>query len=158
MASADKATVRAEYIAGGISLRDIADKYDLKRQTVMSWAHRENWEEQRQAVASKVQAKRNQKIAENVAKVEVDNATIAASIKTDLLLILKRTAENFPKDGTEVKTTDKGKTVKYSIKDLTAAYKDLTSDIPVGSSSKAETLLQEIADGINEGRKLYVEQ
>ena len=140
MASADKASVRAEYIAGGISLRDLADKYGIKQSTVKSWAHREGWEEQRKAVATTVQTKRNQKIAETVAKVEVDNATIAASIKTELLLILKRTAENFPKNGTEVKTTEKGKTVKYSIKDLTAAYKDLTDDMKPADGNSSELL------------------
>jgi transposase-like protein len=137
MASADRSTVRAEYIAGGISLRDLAEKYNINPQTVMSWAHREKWEEQRQAVASKVQARRNQKIAETVATAEIDNATIAANIKRDILLLIQRTIDGYPTDATEIKKQENGEQRTYKLKDLADAYKTMTSDmIPQADESE----------------------
>lgn len=73
----------------------------------------------------KADARATQRIADSAA----ENATLAADMKRRLLLRLKRTEEKFPMDATEVKVVEKGKTVIYRLRDLTAAYKDLTDDI-----------------------------
>jgi transposase-like protein len=140
MASADRSTVRAEYIAGGISLRDLAEKYNLNPQTVMSWAHREKWEEQRQAVASKVRAKRNQKIAEVVAKAECDNITLANNIKRDLLDLIQRTISAYPKEATDIRTKKGNDLIAFKLKDLADAFKTLTADMTPTNAEGSELL------------------
>lgn len=143
--SADWSAIRAEYIAGGISTRKLADKYGVSYNTLKYRAKVEGWTSDAKKVYRKVTAELPQKVAVNAVNAAADNATIAESIKKELLLRLKRTAESFPQDATEIKTTAKGKTVKYSLRDLAAVYKDLTSDMTQGSSGASE-LLQSLYD------------
>lgn len=65
-----------------------------------------------------------------------DNAVIAADLKKRLLLRLGRIEEKYPMDATEVKVRDGNKWATYRIRDLTAAYKDLTEDIPMHEGDK----------------------
>lgn len=54
---------------------------------------------------------------------------IAADIKKRLLLRLSRIEQKYPFDATEIRTHEGKSTVTFRIRDLTAAYKDLTEDI-----------------------------
>lgn len=85
---------------------------------------------------SKSIAKAEQKIADAVS----ENATIAQDLKTALLKRLQRIEEKFPADATEVRTKDGGVIAIYRIKDLTAAYRDLTGDILKVSAQDTEDL------------------
>lgn len=143
--SADWSAIRAEYIAGGISQRKLAAKYGVSFNTLKDRANAERWAAARTETYHNTTTEAQQRIVVAKADAAADNATIAESIKKNLLLLLQRTAESFPKDATEIKTTAKGKTVKYSLKDLTSAYKDLTSDMTQGSSGASE-LLQALYD------------
>ena len=69
------------------------------------------------------------KAVQATAQTAADNATIAADLKKRLLLRLKRTEEKFPLEATEVQMQKDGKKVIYKLRDITAAYRDLTADM-----------------------------
>ena len=116
--------IRAEYIGGGISQRKLAEKHGVPVGTLLDRASREGWAQERKNVYNKSITTSIQNIAEAAA----DNATIAQDIKRKLLMRLARTADKFPTDATEVKTREGKMYVTYKLKDLTAAYKELTAD------------------------------
>lgn len=124
--------IRAEYIGGGISQRKIAAKYNVPWRTLQDRARREGWLKQKEDVCAKAVSISCQKTAEAAA----DNALIAADIKKRLLLRLKRIEEKYPFDATEVRTHEGKSTVTFRIKDLTAAYRDLTDDMPKTETDK----------------------
>lgn len=117
--------IRAEYIGGGISQRKLAEKYDVPWPTLRDRAKRENWQKEAEAARYNSVTRAVQETADAAA----DNATIAADLKKRLLLRLKRTEEKLPMDATEVQMTKDGKKVIYKLRDITAAYKDLTADM-----------------------------
>ena len=133
--------IRAEYIGGGISQRKIADKYGVNADVLMQRANREHWKRDRDKAESKASAKIQQKAADAIA----DNATLAADIKRRLLLRLKRTEEKFPMDATEVRAKVGNSYAVYRLKDLTAAYRDLTGDMQLANDAGNE-LLQSLID------------
>ena len=124
--------IRAEYIGGGISQRKLAKKYGVSDTTLMKKANAEGWHKLREKAEIKSTAQAQQKTAEAAA----DNALIAADIKKRLLLRLKRIEEKYPFDATEVRTHEGKSTVTFRIKDLTAAYRDLTDDMPKTETDK----------------------
>jgi transposase len=126
--------IRAEYISGGISYREIAKKYDIPFGTVRHRAQVENWVREREIAEHNV----NTMSAQRTAAAAADNAVIAADIKKRLLLRLKRIEEKYPFDATEIRTHEGKSTVTFRIRDLTAAYKDLTDDIQsIGTDKNA---------------------
>jgi len=133
--------IRAEYIGGGISQRKLAKKYNLSETTLMKKANAEGWHQLRTKAENKSTAQAQQKTAEAAA----DNAVIAADIKKRLLLRLSRIEQKYPFDATEIRTHEGKSTVTFRIRDLTAAYKDLTEDIQAGSNVTNE-LLQSLLD------------
>ena len=133
--------IRAEYIGGGISQRKLAAKHGVPWRTLQDRAKREEWIKQKDDTCAKAVTISCQKTAEAAA----DNAVIAADIKKRLLLRLKRIEEKYPFDATEIRTHEGKSTVTFRIRDLTAAYKDLTEDIQAGSNATNE-LLQSLLD------------
>ncbi len=107
----------------------------------MKRANREHWADDRNAASNKAAIKAQQKTAEAAA----DVAAVAARVKKRLLLRLERTEAAFPTDATEAQLTKDGKRVIYRLRDLTAAYKDLTGDMTTGGEA-ANGLLQLIGD------------
>lgn len=124
--------IRAEYIGGNISQRKLAAKYNLSPDALMQKANREGWKKDRDVAISKGIAKSQQKSANAIA----NNATIAAELKTTLLLRLKRIEAKYPLDATEVRTRNGNSTAIFRLRDLTAAYKDLTEDLTSAETDK----------------------
>ena len=133
--------VRAEYIGGGISQRKLAEKHGIPVDTLLKRANKEHWKDDREKAYNKAAIKAQQKAAE----VSVDNATIAADLKKKLLLRLQRIEKAYPLDATEVRSRAGGSTAIFRIRDLTAAYKDLTEDIQTGNNATNELLESLIA-------------
>lgn len=102
----------------------------------MKKANAEGWAALREKADSKSAAIAQQKTAEAAAY----NATLAQDIKRRLLERLKRTEAKFPVDATEVRQQKDGKTLVYKLRDLTAAYKDLTEDMPKAQAADIEDL------------------
>ena len=146
--------IKAEYIAGA-SQRMLAEKYKVSRTSVAKHCRNEGWSEERK----KAEAKVTQEVIRKTADEAADNAVIAERIKTKLLRRLEREIDHLPEsigsemfqnvqnleyDGNRVKKrTDGGKT--YKLKDLTAAYKDLTADM-VQTEQSGNELLQSLLD------------
>jgi hypothetical protein len=124
--------IRAEYIGGGISQRKLAAKHGVSADVLMQKANREEWKKDRDKAISKGIAKSQQKSAEKIA----DNATIAADIKKMLLLRLQRIGNKYPFDATEIRTKQGENTVIFRLRDLTAAYKDLTDGLPMAQGDQ----------------------
>ena len=142
--------IRAEYIGGGISQRDIAEKHGLSWSTLQKRASREGWAKDRK----KVRAKLVERVAQKAAAKNADNATLAADIKRKGLLILNRLFDDFEKvNATEHRDYDgKNLTDIKRLRDLTAAYKDLTDDMPCGEAEKNKPvyeLLRRLDDECN---------
>ena len=131
--------IRAEYIAGGIGQRKLAAKYGVSKNTLIKRANSEGWAKQRDGVYNVATTQIQQKTAEAAA----DNATIAQDLKKKLLLRLQRIEAKYPLDATEIRTRQGNSTAIYRIKDLTAAYKDITEDMQL-TQNTANDLLQSL--------------
>lgn len=126
--------IRAEYIGGGTSYRKLAEKHQVSFMVLKTRAKKEDWPGLRTQAEHKARTEATQKVAEAAS----DNAVIAADIKKRLLLRLKRIEEKYPFDATEIRTHEGKSTVTFRIRDLTAAYKDLTDDIQsIGTDKNA---------------------
>ena len=150
--SVDWNAIRAEYIAGGTSYRKLAKKHNISVNTLSPIATAEGWPKLRQEAQDKATAKSIQKTAE----IASDNATIAARIRTKLLRKLEReidalpdmlgsetrnsvTENEFSQDGRRIQKV-KEAAKSYRLRDLAAAYKDLTADMAMPEQAGNELL------------------
>ena len=149
--------LRAEYIGGGTSYRKLAKKYGVSVNTLSPIATAEGWPKLRQEAQDKATARTIQKTAD----IAADNATIAARIRTKLLRKLEKeidalpdmigsetrnsvTENEFSKDGRRIQKV-KEAAKAYKLRDLAAAYKDLTADM-MTTETEANPLLQSLYD------------
>ena len=124
--------IRAEYIAGGISMRKLAKKHGVSPDVLMQKACREKWTADRDKAVSEGLAKVQQKASQSIA----DSVVTAGEIKMRLLDRLRRMEEQYPYDATEVRSRKDGSIVIFRIKDLTSAYRDLTSDMNLSANTE----------------------
>ena len=145
------ANVREEYIAGNMSLRELADRHGLKQWEVQRYSSEEGWSAQRRAARARGERPPAQDTgaragapggegpkdgaqegAGDAAADDVSNdVQIARRARRALLMMLQRAAEAIPCDATEVKSTgDAGEAKLLKLRDLTAAYKELVDDLP----------------------------
>lgn len=130
--------IKAEYIAGGISQRKLAEKYGIAWGTLRKRANLEKWNTKRKNAEKKAEQKVEQKTAEIVA----DNATLCEQIKTKLLQKLAVLVDQFPEKGAgelRKKEAD-GTELIYRMKDIAAVYESLSDKIPAGMSADIEDL------------------
>ena len=123
--------IKAEYIAGGISQRALAEKHGVPFGTLQKQARLKKWGEARKRAESKAVEKVSNKTAEIVA----DNAVLLEEIKTSILLKLKKAVNAYEMDATEYKTikVTKGKkpaVLTYKMRDLAAVYESLSDKVP----------------------------
>ena len=155
--------IRAEYIGGNISQRKLAEKHGVSPDVLMQKANKEHWKQDRDKAVSKGLAKSQQKAADTIA----DNATLAARIRSKLLRKLEKEIDALPDlIGSETRNTlleneyltnDKGRPIgnkparakevskAYKLRDLTAAFKDLTADM-VATETAGNELLQSLME------------
>jgi hypothetical protein len=149
--------LRAEYIGGGTSYRKLAKKYGVSVNTLSPIATAEGWPKLRQEAQDKATARTIQKTAD----IAADNATIAARIRAKLLRKLEReidalpdmigsetrnsvTENEFSQDGRKIQKV-KEAAKSFRLRDLAAAYKDLTADM-VQTEQAGNELLQSLLD------------
>jgi hypothetical protein len=141
--------IRAEYIGGGISQRKLAAKHGIPVDKLLKIANREHWKDDREKASNKAAIVAQQKTAVAAA----DNAVLAADIKKRLLMRLSRAEKKFPMDATEVRTQVGKSTAIFKLRDLTAAYKDLTGDMPKetdnGALERLDRILEEVVNAAN---------
>lgn len=78
--AADWRKIRAEYIRGGISHRELAEKYGISRQVISERASKEKWKELRDKNLAKTCEKIAEKNAEREAEKTVDYLQMAYDI------------------------------------------------------------------------------
>ena len=132
--------IRAEYI-GGASQRSLAEKYHVSRDSIARHCRAERWTELREGAKAEV----TQNVIQKTADLAADNATIAAGIKRKALMILDKLFDGYLYDSTEHQVFGPGSKDISRLRDLTAAYKDLTGDIATNSNGTNE-LLQSLID------------
>jgi Zn-dependent peptidase ImmA (M78 family) len=155
--SVDWNAIRAEYIGGGTSYRKLAKKYGVSINVLSPKATAEGWFNMRKEAETKATAKALQKTAD----IAADNATIAARIRTKLLRKLEKeidalpdmigsetrnsvTENEFSQDGRRIQKV-KEAAKSFKLRDLAAAYKDLTADM-VQTEQAGNELLQSLLE------------
>lgn len=148
IAKADWNTIRAEYIAGGISQRKLAKKHGVSINTLAKKANRERWATDRDNAYRKSAEKAQQKTADSIA----NNAIIAMRIRQKLLERLEKEISTLPdKIGTTYSENDsdieygagkgsrptkqRDKRIEYRLRDLASAWKDLTEGLAIVEES-----------------------
>lgn len=134
--------IKAEYIAGGISQRALAEKYGVNRNLLMRIAQREKWKDKR----DKADAKALEKVEQKTAEIVADNATLCEQIKTELLKKLALMVQNFPVEAfageKKVRTFTKTQHTEYiyRLRDIAAVYEALSDKTAKGQVMDAEDL------------------
>ena len=129
--------IKAEYIAGGISQRALAEKYGVSRNLLMRKAQKEKWKAKRDMAEAKALEKVEQKTAEAVA----DNAVTLQRIKAKLLTKLEGMVDNFPTgNAQEIKIKDKGLETIYRMRDIAAVYVALEDKTAKAQTADIEDL------------------
>ena len=129
--------LKAEYIAGGISQRQLAAKYNIAVGTLEKRARLEKWTKARKRAEEKTAAKVVEKTAEAVA----DNATLLERAKKALLMRVVDMAENYPGgNAAEVRKRIKGGLAIYRFKDIAAVLSVLEDKQQKGQATDIEDL------------------
>ena len=122
----DWAAIQAEYIGGNIGQARLAKKHKIAFGTLRNRAKVEGWYAAKQAAIHEIGIKSAQKTAD----IAAENAVKAQRIKTRLLDQLEELIDQ-QLTATEERRYDDDKLVEiHRLRDLTAAYKDLTGDMP----------------------------
>lgn len=119
--------IKAEYVSGVESLKSLSEKHGVPFSTIRRRSERENWTADREAARIEIR----QKVVNETAKKTADNATLAADIKRKGLLLLDRLFDEFETVTATEHRDYKGRNLTdiKRLRDLTAAYKDLTDDM-----------------------------
>lgn len=129
--------IKAEYIAGGISQRAIAEKYGISQATVERRAKKEKWTTKRR----EAEGKSIEKVTEKKAEAVADNALLLEKIKTGILTRLADMVANYPDTNAgEVRDRVGHTDYIYRLKDLAAVYESLSDKLPKGQSPDIEDL------------------
>lgn len=143
MPTVDWERIRAEYIAGGTTFRALAKKYGVTKDAIGRRAKAEGWGEKRDATATKVRQATERKIIERRSDECADNAAVAMRIRAKLLKRLESEIDALPErmgteSAREVINTGTGKrtvvSTRIKLRDLAAAYKDLTADMDLADT------------------------
>lgn len=136
--------IRAEYIAGGISLRDLAQKYGVTKSAIGRRASSERWTDERDKTGTKVRQKTEDLIVSRQSEAYAENADIAERIRMKLLERLEREIDALPENiGTRLSRDGK----ECKLRDLTGAYLDLTRDAPDTAKTGDFSALDEVDYG-----------
>lgn len=141
----DWAAIQAEYIGGNIGQRRLAEKHGVPFGSLRDRAKAEGWYQLKQTAVYEAGIKAAQKTAEAAS----DNALTAARIKTKLLGRLEKLTD-VVLNATEEREYDGDQLVAINrLRDLTAAYKDLTGDMPrAEATDEALAKAREILGGV----------
>lgn len=143
----DWPAIQAEYIGGNIGQKRLAKKHGVAYGSLRKRAETEGW----YALKKEAIREAGVKAAQKTAEASAENAVVAARIKAKLLGRLERLTDA-ALAATEVRTYDpEGNLTEINrLRDLTAAYKDLTGDMPKADAcDDALQRAREILGGID---------
>lgn len=96
MAKHDWATLKAEYLKGSMSLRELAAQKGISPGTMTARASRDGWEAERSQkqseTVSKAVAKHEAKVVDELAKFNEDDLKIAKALRSKAAALLKTTS------------------------------------------------------------------
>ena len=154
---ADWNAIRAEYIGGGISQRKLAKKHGVAIGTLLERANNEGWAKQRERVQNKAVIRAEQKAVDSASDFAAKAAQCRAMLIEQLAFEIQQVRQIQEGIGSETNDSvitntyakDKNgkivgrvpqktveKRVTRKLKDLTAAYKDLTGGMNLTSESE----------------------
>lgn len=139
--------IRAEYIAGGISLRKLSEKYDIPFTTIQKKCFRERWTESREKAKIKVTENVIQKTAEKTA----DVATMTKDLQKKLLLKLSEIIDAYTWECTEHREYMDGETYIWKLTDVTRAFRDVIGTLPEGINESGSPLLYSLYELMRKG-------
>ena len=137
--------IKAEYIAGGISQRAIAEKYGISQATVERRAKKEKWTAKRR----QAEGKSIERVTEKKAEAVADNAVMLERIKTKLLQKLDGMIDAYPdKNVAEMRKKENGALLIYRMKDIAAVYaaledKTIKANVDIEDLSPLAELLRD---------------
>lgn len=111
--------IKAEYIAGGISQRALAEKYGVPLTSIAKHSRLEKWTASRKDAENRTV----EKVAEKRAEAVADNAVMLERIKTKLLQKLDAMVDAYPDaNAQEIKRKQSGAFLTYRMRDIAAVY------------------------------------
>lgn len=126
--------IRAEYIGGDISQRDMAEKYKIPYATLRDKAQAEKWTDARKKAREKSVEKSAQKAAQKTADAAAANAVKLEKARALLIDKIMLALEQMPnKSGTRIRQTHTDKnngnqvSVDYDLSILVSAFEKLSS-------------------------------
>jgi len=144
---ADWNAIKAEYIAGGTSMRKLAVEHGVPFATLRDRAIREEWTKGRNEVRNRIVEETAQKTASTAA----NNAARAERIREKLLIKLEREIDALPESmGSQSQKAiidnsydEKSKRLKqikearqeYNLRDLTTSFLNLTKDMETNNAN-----------------------
>ena len=137
--------IKAEYIAGGISQRALAEKYGISQATVERRAKKEKWTAKRR----QAEGKSIERVTEKKAEAVADNAVMLERIKTKLLQKLDGMIDAYPdKNVAELRKKENGALLIYRMKDIAAVYaaledKTIKANVDIEDLSPLAELLRD---------------
>ena len=140
------AAIQAEYIGGNIGQVPLAKKHGVTVNALKKRAVADGW----YGLKLRARAESGLKAVRKTAEAASDNALTAARIKAKLLARLEKLTD-VVLEATEEREYDGPNLVAINrLRDLTAAYKDLTGDLPKGDASEgALQQAREILGGVD---------
>ena len=97
----DWLTIRNDYINGGGSYRQLAEKYGVKFSALREVAYREKWVEAKAEQMDRIRIETAQKSAEKIADDEAEIAAIRSRLRLKFMKEIERRAELEDADGME---------------------------------------------------------
>ena len=130
----DWSAIRAEYITGNISYRDLAKKHKVSFKTLSDKAKAEKWVDDRDKARDKAATETIQKAAQKTADAAAQNAVKLEKMRGLLIDHLLRQMESMPKNGgthTRQSQTDKATgrqmTIDYDLQTMINALEKLSN-------------------------------
>ena len=99
--AADWLTIRNDYINGGGSYRQLAEKYGVPFDTLKQQARKNGWKKARDELRHKIATETPKKIAEKIIDAESEIAAIRARLRLKFLQEIERRTELEETDGME---------------------------------------------------------
>ena len=136
---ADWEALRAEYVAGGVSQKALAERHGVSYAALCRRAAVEGWAKARKQARGA--GERENGRAAQAAGDEAGDTELLARLRHKLLKRMDHIADAIPTGAvTESKTQDDEGVKLFKLRDLTAAYKDLAGDLSKGEDVEIEDL------------------
>ena len=127
--------IKTEYVNGGVSYRELAEKYGLSPSSVEKRAAKEKWTAARETRLQETSRRIEEKTAEKIADTESEAAAIMSRIRLKLIRKIDQAVDKLE----EVDASE--------LRKLVQSYKDM-SECGTGSDEEKNGVLNDILDAV----------